>query len=126
MAALILWMGIGSVSFTRRTEASTRNVFVLMQRPQIYNARAALSSARPSRSRWRPLMFPPREDILRLLPEIILSRFGHPADADRAVSHARAPERARQPGRARERSGARLHDLSGDASRHGIFRLAAH
>src|SRR4029077_11747511 len=48
MAALILWMGIGSVSFTRRTEASTRNVFVLMQRPQIYNARAALSSARPA------------------------------------------------------------------------------
>jgi hypothetical protein len=48
MAALILWMGIGSVSFTRRTEASTRNVFMLMQRPQVYNARAALSSARPS------------------------------------------------------------------------------
>jgi NADH-quinone oxidoreductase subunit M len=42
MAVLILWMGIGSVDFTRRTEASTRNVFVLMQRPQAYNARAAL------------------------------------------------------------------------------------
>ena len=51
MAALILWMGIGSVSFTRRTEASTRNVFMLMQRPQVYNARAALSSARPSAPR---------------------------------------------------------------------------
>jgi NADH-quinone oxidoreductase subunit M len=48
MAALILWMGIGSVSFTRRTEASARNVFMLMQRPQAYNARAALTSARPS------------------------------------------------------------------------------
>jgi NADH-quinone oxidoreductase subunit M len=41
MAALILWMGIGSVSFTRRTEASARNVFMLMQRPQAYNARVA-------------------------------------------------------------------------------------
>jgi NADH-quinone oxidoreductase subunit M len=41
MAALMLWMGIGSVGFTRRTEASARNVFVLMQRPQAYNARAA-------------------------------------------------------------------------------------
>ena len=47
MAALILWMGIGSGSFTRRTEASARNVFVLMQRPQAYNARAALQPARP-------------------------------------------------------------------------------
>jgi len=45
-AALILWMGIGSVGFTRRTEASARNVFELMQRPQAYNARAALASAR--------------------------------------------------------------------------------
>jgi hypothetical protein len=40
-------MGIGSVSFTRRTEASTRNVFVLMQRPRSYNARAALAATRP-------------------------------------------------------------------------------
>ena len=48
MAVLILWMGIGSVSFTRRTEASTRNVFMLMQRPQVYNARAALRSTPPS------------------------------------------------------------------------------
>jgi NADH-quinone oxidoreductase subunit M len=46
MAVLILWMGIGSVDFTRRTEASTRNVFLLMQRPQAYNARAALSLRR--------------------------------------------------------------------------------
>lgn len=45
MAVLILWMGIGSVSFTRRTEASARNVFALMQRPQAYNARAGLSAA---------------------------------------------------------------------------------
>ena len=47
-AALILWMGIGSVGFTRRTEASARNVFELMQRPQAYNARAALASPRPA------------------------------------------------------------------------------
>lgn len=40
LAVLILWMGIGSAGFTHRTEASTRNVFVLMQRPQAYNARA--------------------------------------------------------------------------------------
>jgi hypothetical protein len=45
---LILWMGIGSAGFTRRTEASTRNIFVLMQRPQAYNARAAVTSPRPS------------------------------------------------------------------------------
>jgi NADH-quinone oxidoreductase subunit M len=34
MAAIILWMGIGSPFFTRRTEASTQNVLQLMQRPQ--------------------------------------------------------------------------------------------
>ena len=51
MAVLILWMGIGSVSFTRRTEASARNVLMLMQRPQAYNARAG----------WLPLPpLPPR------------------------------------------------------------------
>jgi NADH-quinone oxidoreductase subunit M len=38
MAALILWMGIGSPFFTRRTEAYTQNVLQLMQRPQAYNA----------------------------------------------------------------------------------------
>jgi NADH-quinone oxidoreductase subunit M len=41
MAGLILWMGIGSAVFTRRTEASARNVIEQMQRPQLYNARAA-------------------------------------------------------------------------------------
>jgi NADH-quinone oxidoreductase subunit M len=41
MAVMILWMGIGSPMFTRRTEASTRNVIALMARPQAYNARAA-------------------------------------------------------------------------------------
>lgn len=44
MAVLILWMGIGSASFTRRTEASARNVLMLMQRPQAYNARAGSAS----------------------------------------------------------------------------------
>jgi hypothetical protein len=39
MAALILWMGIGSPFFTRRTESYTQNVLQLMQRPQAYNAR---------------------------------------------------------------------------------------
>jgi hypothetical protein len=42
MAAIILWMGIGSPFFTRRTEAYTQNVLQLMQRPQAYNAGADL------------------------------------------------------------------------------------
>ncbi len=33
MAAIILWMGIGSPFFTRRIEASTQNILQLMQRP---------------------------------------------------------------------------------------------
>src|ERR1035437_3905634 len=41
MAAIILWMGIGSPFFTRRTEASTQNLLQLMQRPQAYNAGSA-------------------------------------------------------------------------------------
>jgi NADH-quinone oxidoreductase subunit M len=41
MAALILWMGIGSTFFTRRTEAYTQSVLQLMQRPQAYNAGGA-------------------------------------------------------------------------------------
>src|SRR5579863_3670719 len=41
MAALILWMGIGSPFFTRRTEAYTQNVLQLMQRPQAFNAGGA-------------------------------------------------------------------------------------
>ncbi len=42
MAAVILWMGIGSAALTRRTEASARNTLDLMQRPQSYDARAAV------------------------------------------------------------------------------------
>jgi NADH-quinone oxidoreductase subunit M len=45
MAVLILWMGIGSVDFTRRTEASAQNVLMLMKRPEAYNARAKLAIA---------------------------------------------------------------------------------
>jgi NADH-quinone oxidoreductase subunit M len=41
MAAIMLWMGIGSTFFTSRTEATTQNILELMQRPQGYNARAA-------------------------------------------------------------------------------------
>jgi hypothetical protein len=37
----MLWMGIGSPFFTRRTEAYTQNVLQLMQRPQAYNAGGA-------------------------------------------------------------------------------------
>jgi hypothetical protein len=37
----MLWMGIGSPFFTRRTETSTQNVLQLMQRPQAYNAAAS-------------------------------------------------------------------------------------
>ncbi len=43
MAAMILWMGIGSPFFTRRTEASTHNILQNMQRPQAYNAGGAPS-----------------------------------------------------------------------------------
>ena len=43
MAAIILWMGIGSTFITRRTEASTQNVLEQMQRPQAYNASGALN-----------------------------------------------------------------------------------
>jgi NADH-quinone oxidoreductase subunit M len=39
MAALMLFMGIRSPFFTRRTEASTQNILHEMQRPQAYNAR---------------------------------------------------------------------------------------
>ena len=41
MAAIILWMGIGSPFFTRRTEASTQNLLQLMRRPQAFNAGGA-------------------------------------------------------------------------------------
>jgi len=41
MAALILWMGIGSPFFTRRTETYTQNVLQLMNRPEAYNAGTA-------------------------------------------------------------------------------------
>jgi NADH-quinone oxidoreductase subunit M len=41
MAIMILWMGIGSAGFTRRSESSTRNVFELMKRPGAYNAHTA-------------------------------------------------------------------------------------
>ena len=40
MAAIILWMGIGSPFFTQRTEASTQNVLQLMRRSAAYNVRA--------------------------------------------------------------------------------------
>jgi len=43
MAVFILWMGIGSTFFTRRTEAFSQNVLQVMQRPQAYNARARLN-----------------------------------------------------------------------------------
>ncbi len=53
MAAVILWMGIGSVAFTHRTEAATQNIFQLMQRPQAYNARASGLPANPIAQRVR-------------------------------------------------------------------------
>jgi NADH-quinone oxidoreductase subunit M len=37
MAAVILWMGIGSPFFTRRMETSTQNVLQLMRRPGAYD-----------------------------------------------------------------------------------------
>jgi NADH-quinone oxidoreductase subunit M len=41
LAVMMLWMGIGSAGFTRRSESSTRNIFELMKRPGVYNAGAA-------------------------------------------------------------------------------------
>jgi len=38
LAAIMLWMGIGSPYFTRRMEASTQDVLQMMQRPQAYDA----------------------------------------------------------------------------------------
>jgi len=38
MAVVILWMGVGSAGFTRRSESSTRNIFELMKRPQAFDA----------------------------------------------------------------------------------------
>jgi NADH-quinone oxidoreductase subunit M len=38
MAAVILWMGIGSTFITRRTEAATQTVLQLMHRPQAVDA----------------------------------------------------------------------------------------
>jgi NADH-quinone oxidoreductase subunit M len=38
LAFMMLWMGIGSADFTRRTESSTRNVLELMKRPGAYDA----------------------------------------------------------------------------------------
>ena len=38
MAAVILWMGIGSPFFTSRMETSTQNVLQLMRRPGAYDA----------------------------------------------------------------------------------------
>ena len=75
---MILWMGIGSADFTRRSESSTRNVFELMQRPQRYNARAGAGrrSAPRFATKGDALMFPTREDLLRLLPELILCLTG--------------------------------------------------
>jgi NADH-quinone oxidoreductase subunit M len=47
MAAMMLWMGIGSASFTRRSESSTRNVFELMKRPGAYNVNAGAPQLPP-------------------------------------------------------------------------------
>ena len=38
MAAIVLWMGIGSPFFTRRTEATTQSILLLMNRPQAVDA----------------------------------------------------------------------------------------
>jgi NADH-quinone oxidoreductase subunit M len=40
IAAVILWMGIGSTFITRRTEAATQTILRLMQRPRAYDAGA--------------------------------------------------------------------------------------
>jgi NADH-quinone oxidoreductase subunit M len=48
LAFMMLWMGIGSADFTRRSESSTRNVFELMKRPGAYNADVSVPVVPPS------------------------------------------------------------------------------
>jgi NADH-quinone oxidoreductase subunit M len=48
MAAVILWMGVGSAMFTRRFEASTNNVLEQMKRPGSYEAGAPPQQQRPA------------------------------------------------------------------------------
>jgi len=48
MAAVILWMGIGSPFFTRRMETSTQNVLQLMQRPGAYDVGGRNDLDRPA------------------------------------------------------------------------------
>jgi NADH-quinone oxidoreductase subunit M len=45
LAFMILWMGIGSADFTRRSESSARNIFTLMKRPGAYDAAARAPQA---------------------------------------------------------------------------------
>jgi NADH-quinone oxidoreductase subunit M len=61
MAAVILWMGIGSPFFTRRIEASAQNVLQLMQRPQAaYDAGIYIESHGFTRLKqeWTRVPFP--------------------------------------------------------------------
>jgi NADH-quinone oxidoreductase subunit M len=48
MAAVILWMGVGSAFLTRRTENSTRNILELMNRPQAFDVRAEMPPQAPT------------------------------------------------------------------------------
>jgi NADH-quinone oxidoreductase subunit M len=73
MAAIILWMGIGSAAFTRRSEASARNVLELMHRPQAYNAGVSASSPRVPN---RPSVDPPASAAAAFNPFSKLSRTG--------------------------------------------------
>jgi NADH-quinone oxidoreductase subunit M len=41
LAAMMLWMGVGSTFFTRRTEAATQNILQFMKRPEAYDVRGA-------------------------------------------------------------------------------------
>ena len=56
IAAVILWMGIGSPSFTRRMEASSEHVLNQMQRPSNFEARRpSLPKVIPAAERPRAL-----------------------------------------------------------------------
>jgi NADH-quinone oxidoreductase subunit M len=48
MVVVILWMGVGSVMFTRRFEASARNVLQQMERPGIHEVAAPRPKALPA------------------------------------------------------------------------------
>jgi len=75
LAALMLWMGIGSTFFTGRTEATTQNILKMMQRPQAYNA----LGEQPPDTRRGPAVY--RDFTRGRLPATLPPTAGFPGEA---------------------------------------------